>query len=176
MNVRIEKNFVFQAAIHFEGVFMVNTYDMTLLMTVLTEDQLEQNIAIERINFYLIENLEHCIFVNSKEKKAIDKYRKAGMRVIELPEEPFDQIIGIILMLKFDAIMEGRVSVDEIVFGSKLTSNIKFHTLFEEAEALYAGNNWWNTNACAMVNKKDKVVKLFDTHDWKDVGLTWQAS
>lgn len=176
MNVRIEKNFTFQAAIHFEGTFMVNTYDMTLLMTVLTEDQLEQNIAIERINFYIIENLEHSIFVDSKQKKAIEKYRKAGMKVIELPEEPYDQIIGIVLMLKFDAIMEGRVSLDETVFGSKLTSNIKFHTLFEEAEALYAGNNWWNNNSCAITTKKEKVVKLFDTTDWKDVGLTWQAN
>lgn len=177
MNVRIEKSFVFQAAIHFEGTFMVNTYDMNLLMTVLTEDQWEQKIAIERINFYILENLEHNIFVHNKDKKAIDKYRKAGLKVIELPEEPFDQIIGIVLMLKFDAIMEGRVAVDEIVFGSKLTSNIKFHTLFEEAEATYAGNNWWNNNSCVITTtKKDKVVKLFDTNDWKDVGLTWKAS
>lgn len=98
------------------------------------------------------------------------------MRVIELPEEPYDQIIGIVLMLKFDAIMEGRVGVDEIIFGSKLTSDIKFHTLFEEAEATYGGRDWWNNNTCAISNKKDKVVKLFDTHDWKDVGLTWTAS
>jgi hypothetical protein len=146
------------------------------MMTVLTENQYEQNVAIERINFYCIENLEHCIFVDSKQKKAIDKYKKAGLKVIELPEEPYDQIISLILMLKFDAIMEGRVGVDEMIFGSKLTSNIKFHTLFEEAEAMYGGSNWWNQNTCAMLSKKDKVVKLSDVVDWKDVGLTWKAS
>lgn len=163
------------SAVDFEDMFMMNLYDMTLFMSVQTESQLEQNIAVERINYYLLENIEDSIFVGQNKKKKISNYTKAGLKVVELPEEPYDQIIALVLMLKLDAIMEGRIRVDEIIFGSKLTSGIKFHCLFEEAQSLYSGNNWWNTSSCALKPKKDKVVKLFDTHDWKDVGLTWQA-
>jgi hypothetical protein len=179
MSIKIQKDFVFESAIHFEGSFLINFYELTLHMTVDTDDMREQNIALERINYFLANHIENHIWVSSEEKKAIEAYQKANISVLEIPEEPFDQIVGMILLLKINAITEGKISVTNIIFGSKLTNNIKFDTSVEEAEALFAGKFWWNTSSPSTVarhiNKKEKVVKLVYEDNWNEFGLSWKA-
>jgi hypothetical protein len=119
MSIKIQKDFVFESAIHFEGSFLINFYELTLHMTVDTDDMREQNIALERINYFLANHIENHIWVSSEEKKAIEAYQKANISVLEIPEEPFDQIVGMILLLKINAITEGKISVTNIIFGSK---------------------------------------------------------
>lgn len=174
---KIQKDFVFESAIHFNEKFMINFYELTLFMEVITDNQYEQNIAIERINYFLSSIIDNCIFVNEKEKKIIENYEKAGIRVITLPEDPYDQIIGLLLILKLNSIMENKISINEIIFQSKLTAGIKFHTLSEEAEE-YRNQLWWTENSPdykeTKKSKKDKVVKLFERDTWSELGLSWK--
>jgi hypothetical protein len=174
MTAKIEKEFEFLSAIHFEGNFLINNYSLTLFMTVETERQYEQLIAIERANYFLNSYVDSAIFVQDTEKKAIEKYEKAGMNVLVIPEEPYDQIIGLVLLSKINAIMEDRLIITGITFTSKLASEIKFHTPIEEIEE-FAGNYWWNdpTLRTKNIDKKDKVVKLHD-NNWAELGLTWE--
>jgi hypothetical protein len=178
MSTTIEKEFVFESAIHFEDKFLINFFELTLIMSVETDNQKEQNIAIERINYFLASYIDNSIFVNEKDKEAIELYEKAGIRVLTLPEDPYDQIIGLILLLKLNAIMEDRIVITDIIFHSKLTSGIKFHSNIEETED-FKGNHWWNDSSTAIKvtktkNKKDKIVKLFDNDEWAEVGLFWK--
>jgi hypothetical protein len=178
MNVRIEKDFIFDAAMHFENNFLINNYYLNLSMTVLTDSTYEQNIAIERINYFLNNCIENSIFVSSAESKNIEYYEKAGLTVLKLPEEPYDQIIACVLMLKLNSIMEEKIHVDKIVFGSKLTAGIKFNIEYDETEEFAEINDWWNDPSTSTENnqnrKKDKVVKLFEKDDWKELGLLWK--
>ena len=179
MLTRIQKEFTFQTAVHFEGSFMVNFYEMLALIDVETLDPKEQNVAIERMTFFLSQQIENVIFVNEKEVEAIKKYREAGIKVAEVPDEPYDQIVGLVLINKCNSIMEGRLYVNEIIFGSKLSNLIKFSISGESAEAEFPGKFWYNDNSpnVSAKNKKDKIVKLFDDHQtsWKELELTWKA-
>jgi len=173
---KIQKDYVFECAIHFEDKFMINFYETTLFMEVVTDNQYEQNIAIERINYYISNIIDNSIFVNEEDKKVITNYENAGIRVISLPEDPYDQIIGLLLMLKLNAIMENKIVINEIMFQSKLTAGIKFHTFIEETED-YLGKHWWTDKSPSYKipsNKKEKVVKLFDEDTWTSLGLTWK--
>jgi len=180
MGIKIQKDFVFESAIHFEGKFLINLYELTLHMEVVTDNMREQNIAIERINYFIANNIENHIWISKDDTKYIENYDKAGIPVLVIPEEPFDQIIGMILLLKLNAIMEEKLHITNIIFGSKLTNNIKFDTSDEEAESLFSGKNWWNnsttnTNYISSNSKKDKVVKLFTNNtDWNELGLSWE--
>lgn len=165
-------------AVHFNGKYMVNLYEMSAMMNINSTDPNDQNIAVERITHFIGSTIEDCIFVCDKEKEAIENYKKAGIKVCTIPEEPFDQIIGLILINKCNAIMENKIVMTDAVFGSKLSNLIKFELSNETAEAEFGGNHWWNLpTLCTEVkkNKKDKIVNLFDhkSEDWAELELTW---
>lgn len=178
-NSIIHKNFTFQTAIHFNGKFIVNLYEMDAKMEIFTEDTREQNIAVERTIHFLSSSIEDCLFISSEETEAINKYTAAGIKVCVLPEEPYDQIVGLILMNKCNAIMENKVVMTEIIFGSKLSNLIKFELNHEVAKTEFNDKKWYNDPTLRMTNKsnkKEKIVNLLDHKgcDWEDLDLTWK--
>ena len=176
MSARIEKDFEFLAGVYFEKTYMMNLYNMSLYMDIHTDNDKEQLTAMERLHYFLQNFIEHSVFVNQSEKSQIALLEKAGLTVLTLPEDPYDQIIGLLLMLKLNAIMENKIVINEIMFQSKLTAGIKFHTFIEETED-YLGKHWWTDKSPSYKipsNKKEKVVKLFDEDTWTSLGLTWK--
>lgn len=180
MSTRIEKDFFFQAAVRFEENFYINLYDFTLSMLVETENIREQNIAIERLDYFIHSVLENSVFVCKQETKAIDAYEKAGIKVCTTPEEPYDQIISFIILLKLNAIMENKLYITDMIFGSKLSDGIKFSVVPEIASNIFKEDAWYNS-PCSNIKSiekttksKDKVVKLFQYNDWADIGLSWK--
>jgi hypothetical protein len=81
---KIEREFA-SAGVYFEGEFLVTLYQLSLKMEVNTESIKEQNIAMERIHYFLCECLGNCIFVQDTEKKVIEKYTNADIKVCTLP-------------------------------------------------------------------------------------------
>ncbi len=189
MNSRIEKDFYFQAALHFEGQFYVNSYDLTLSMLVETDSIREQNIAMERVIHFLTSVVQNSILVKStknnteEEVKTLEKYKDAGIRVCELPEEPYDQIFGMALMQKLNTIMEGRIKITDMIIGSVLSDDVRFTIVSEVAEVVLMGGHWWNKPTICLneeemvaseIKTKGNIVKLFDDTDWVDLGLSWK--
>ena len=180
LHSKVQKSFTFLAAIHFEDQFMTNLYEMDAKFDIYTEDAREQNIAIERANYFLTASIENCLFISVDEKDMINKYNAAGIKVCTIPEDPYDQIIGMILLNKCNALMEGKIIMSEILFGSKLSNLIKFELNHEVAAAEFNGKHWYNDPTLVMsdkFSKKDKIVNLFDhkCDSWEDLGLTWEA-
>ena len=177
MSTRIERDFTFQAAVHFEEVFTMNIYEIGLAMIVDTDSIVEQNIAMDRIKHFLSECLENSVFVHIDEKKAVDKYSAADIKVCTLPEEPYDQIITLLLLLKLNAITEGRLHITDIVLKSVLSDGVKFSYDIESALSnSFDSKGWWNDSSSSIstkIPKKDKVVKITKNTDWDSFGLEW---
>ena len=150
-------------------------------MDVETESIREQNVAMERIKYFLHNCLDSSIFILDSEKKVIEKYMTAGLKVCLLPEEPYDQIITTMLLVKLNAIVEGRLSITNIVLGSKLSDDIKFDCSYDTPLGPFSKNGWWSTATTHIIdaqknhNKKEKIVKLIKPvcADWDDVDLMW---
>jgi hypothetical protein len=177
---RIDRDFTFQAAVHFEGKFILNYYDVTLSMDVQTESIKEQNIAMDRILYFLSESLSNSVFIHDQETKMIEKYNQAGIKTCILPEEPYDQIITVLLLMKFNAITEGKLLVTDIALISVLSDQVRFLYDLETANSHPFGKGWWSeptTSISDIVkhNKKDKIVKLVKSCDWSNIGLDWNA-
>ena len=126
MGTRISRDFNFLSAVHFEKNFLLNNFSISLTFTVETDSIFEQNIAMDRIKFFINQQLENCIFVQDTETKAIEKYQDAGLKVCCLPDEPYDQIITIILLYKINAICEGRLVATDIQLNSILSDDVGF--------------------------------------------------
>ena len=134
MSTRIERDFSFQAGVHFEGSFIMNIYNLTLAMEVETESITEQNIAMDRIIYFLEDSLANSVFVQTSDKKAIEKYTQADIKVCTVPEEPYDQIITMLLILKLNNITEGRLNITDIFLESELSDSVRFKQVIEQSE------------------------------------------
>jgi len=179
MNSRIEKDLYFLAAIDVAGQFWVNAYDMTLSMIVETTNEPDAHIAIERISYYIEHVIQNSILIDGSDIDCVEKYRDAGINTCETPGEPHDQVVASILMLKLNAIMEGRISITDIVLASKLNGGLRYNVVNEVAEEFYSGNNWWNTADISIGNMPEEadttnVVKLFDDDEWLALELGWK--
>jgi hypothetical protein len=180
---RIEREFAFQAAVHFEGNFLMTVYELVLYMEVDTASIKEQNIAMDRITYFLDECLSNSVFVEAADKKAIEKYLQADIKVATLPEEPYDQIITILLLSKLNAITEGKLQVNSISLRSGLSDDVKFLYSIYEIENTgnpFRNKGWWSDSSTLISdinksNKKDKIVRLVKQNcDWANVGLDWE--
>ena len=182
MNTRIERDFVFDCAIHFAKGFYINSYDLTLSMLIETESIREQNIALDRLMHFMSVVLNSSVFVEQNDTTVIKKYKDAGIQVCTLPEEPYDQIVALVLLVKLNAIAEGRLKITDLTLSSNLSDGVRFCTVSEVAENFIDSSSpdlWWNAPTlcvehCVKDDDDDKVVKLFGQTGWAEFGLEWK--
>lgn len=177
MSTRIEKEFVIGAGIHINDTFLINQYIINLSMMVETDIVREQSIAMDRIEYFLHHVFENSILLSDKESEVIEKYKLANLQTILLPDDPYDQIIGMVLLLKMNSILEGRLVITDLTIESKCSEGVRFHIISEIAETLYGDEGWWTVNSLRINDlenlKENKVVKLFE-NEWASLGLTWK--
>lgn len=181
MNTRIEKDFFCQAAVHYNGKFHTNTYSITLSILVEEcEDADEPNIAMERVVYFIDNYIQSSILISTDETSSIEKYKDAGIRICELPEEPHDQVFAAVLLLKLNSIMEGRMKITDLLIGSAMSDGIRYNIVSEVAESTLSGNYWWNKICLATSNDYNEfagnVVKLFEDDPWIEVGLSFNET
>lgn len=180
MGTRISKHFDFLSAVYFEGQFLINNFDVSLVLSVETDSIYEQNVAMDRIKYFINERLENCTFVQDSETRIIEKYQAAGLKVCTLPEEPYDQIITILLLQKLNAICEGKLIVTSMELESILSDGVGFMYDIDDIESLHQfKNGWWTENSNSIsskvLGKKEKIVRLVKNNDWVSLGLDWKS-
>lgn len=176
MSTRIEKDFTFHSAVHFNEKFYINSFRTTLSIMVESEDVREQNVAMDRLEYFFHEVLNNSLFIDENLTELIKTYKNAGIRVITLPEEPYDQIIGMVLLLKLNSIMEGKMHITDLNISSYLSDDVRFTIVSEIAEHLFDDNEWFHRNSLETENNiqnESKVVKLFEDC-WSELGLNWK--
>ena len=94
-NVRIGYSPTFTAGISLPTGVVMNTFSVDIQLMTTTSDNLDQNIALERIKYVLFEQIADSIILGDKDKKQRTKFADAGFRTIVLPDEPADQLIGL---------------------------------------------------------------------------------
>ena len=182
MTARIARMFEFQAGVQFADEFFMNTYSMDVQFNVETESIREQNIALERIKFFLHEQLEHSVMCISSGEKQIAKFIDAGMKVCTLPEEPYDQVIGIMILTKMNAITEGKLVATDITISSRMSDDVSCLYSVEENAGPFLLKGWWRDSTPSMNDiapkpSSKKVVKLNKPKtSWDDMALGWEEA
>ena len=178
MTARIARSFSFTACVHFNNQFYTNFYDIDLNFVVESDVIHEQNIAMERIKYFIAECMDSALFINQSYTEAIEKYMEAGIRVCTLPEEPYDQIIGIMLLTKLNSITEGRLTVTDISTTSTMSDSVSCQHSIEESTGPFLLKGWWNNSLPDITDvkqKNKKVVKLKKTkNDWDELSLGYK--
>ena len=175
MNVRIAQLLNFNAGTWYDDALEMNEYSIKLWMITNTYDPLEQNIAINRIKHFLYTHIDSTIFVDSEEKSKCVEFIRAGLNVTSMPGSPADQLIGIMLFHKLNAIMEDRIKIVEIEISAN-TGVIYLHSENETSEELILPD-WWLTpdliHCDAELTDSEKVLSITKNNAWRDLGLAW---
>lgn len=181
MTARIHRSFDFHAGVYFDGDFYMNSYDVDITFNVESESIQEQNIALERVKYFLQDCLEHSIFIYEKEDQAINKYLDADLKVCTLPEQPYDQVVGIMLLVKLNAIAEGRLVPTDISIGSRMSDGVSCLHSLEEDTGPFKQRGWWNDSSTKINNhiqksKNKKILKITKYKaEWNDLYLAWPS-
>ena len=176
MNVRLQYTMNFTAGVHYHERMVMNNYMLKVFMITNTAVAENTTIAFERLKYFIAE-LDSTVFVNSEEQLACQQYIDAGIKITTLPVDPVDQIIGVMLFHKLNAIMEDRIIMVETELSSVLgDSMVYIHSENETADNLVIPD-WWMTPDLVHCDTdlidNDKVLAIHQTGAWRELDLGW---
>jgi len=181
MNVRLQRDFEFSAGVYWDDQFLMNEYRVKVDFTTLTEIPQEQTTAFERMRTFIEGVLQDTVFLHYEDHERARTLAGLNIKSAILPAEPFDQIIGIMLFCKLNAIVEGKVEITDVQVCSKAGNWVWFLHAQEESTGPFANENWWHDPSIMTVMKPkpikgDKIVSLEKTPAWAEFGLEFNST
>jgi hypothetical protein len=180
MNVRLKHNMSFTAGVYYGGEMLMNHYTLILHMTTNSTDAVSHNVAFERIKYFVYNCLDSTIFINCEQVEQCQRFISAGLTVTTMPGEPVDQLIGLMLYHKLNAIMEDRIVVDQTEISSIMGENmIYLHSDYEHTD-VPSVPDWWDTadtiHSDYVLLPADKIVTMHVGTVWRELDLSWPES
>jgi|APCry1669188970_1035186.scaffolds.fasta_scaffold00408_8 hypothetical protein len=177
MNVRIKFPINFTAGIFYRDELQMNNYMVTLSMITNSLDGTINNIALDRIKYFIYHEIESSIFINSSDVERCEKFIDAGLKITTIPDAPVDQLIGIMLYYKLSSITEDRILIEEIEISSSIGEGLVYiHGSNENVDGLDIPE-WWKS--CDLIHcdseliEDDEIVTLANVTAWRDLELEW---
>jgi hypothetical protein len=177
MNVRLKYDIHFTAGIFYDGSLRMNNYSLRLWMTTNSENSVDQNISFERIKYFIYTQMDSTIFINSALEDQCQQFINSGLDITTIPADPVDQLIGIMLYYKLNAITENRMIIVETEIASTHGDNMTYlHSDFENTSG-FQRPEWWTTPDLIHSDFKNidsnNVVAMSHTTAWRDINMAW---
>ena len=179
MNVRLYYETAFLAGVYFDDRLQMNSYNVGMNLITCTADSANSNIALERVKTF-VNGLNSTVFINSCWPDHEEIMGQMGIDVTTLPEEPVDQIVGMMLYYKLNAVMEGRMEITQLELSSSLGDGVCYLHDVEDPVGPFHQPGWWydptairtkNTPTDTTIN----IVKI-KHKNWREFGLDWPDS
>ena len=178
MNVRLQYDLDFLAGIYYNERLQLNSYSISMSLLTKTTDAVNTNIAMDRLKLFMHGELANTVFINQALRERAEMLQIMGVNVTTLPEEPVDQIVGMMLYYKLNAIMEGRMTVTRLDLMSALGDSVWYqHDADEDSPGPFRAEGWWHEstvqhNTILESVTADNVVRVIP-NAWHELGLIW---
>ena len=178
MNVRLEYDMHWRAGIWFENCLQINSYDIELAIITNTANADDHVISLNRLNHFIYNEMANTVYIHQDDTAQIQALTGAGIKVTTLPEQPIDQIIGIALYSKLNAILQERMFVTGVTIQSDLGDNVRYLHSDRESVGPLSQEGWWydaspvHSDFKSSASRK-QVVKLNRTMTWQDLEMEW---
>lgn len=177
MNVNLQYDTDFLAGIYYDDSLQLNSYSISMHMVTQSKDAAVTNIAMERLKAFVQTELSNVVFINQTNDSMAETLYSAGCNICTLPEEPVDQIVGMMLYCKLNAIMEGQMIIDNLDISSVLGDSVWYQHYEEDSVGPFSADGWWYKNSTQkdtleLEDAADNVVKVQST-GWNEYGLDW---
>lgn len=180
MNARLKKSFGFYTGMVYDRRFMVNHYNVDLDLLTVSRDHEQQNIAYDRVKHWFFEIMDDSLLISQKDPD-LQSWAATGARIIAMPDEPVDQLLGIMLYLKLNSIMENRMVVTDVeIWSTQGDSTSYLHSVGEGVGESFSQDGWWVDSRPIWMYQKPrdqgKIVSMDRLAEWKDFDLDWERS
>ena len=177
MNVSLKINLEFPAGIYFQDTLRLNRYSVALELCTTTTDHEQINVAMDRIKAFVYSELADTVFINQQDAERANILDVMGVNVTTLPEDPIDQIVGLMLYCKLNAVMEGRMVVDNLDISSFIGDDVTYMHNTGDSIGPFEQNGWWyNTDTghseLSGIETDQNVVHV-SNHSWNKYNLNW---
>ena len=177
MNVRLQYDVEFPAGVYFNESLELNTYSVSMSMITSGKDAAHINIAMERLRMFINNELANVVFIHRIHAEQAEMLYALGVNICTLPEEPVDQIVGLMLYCKLNAIMESQLVITSLDIKSSLGDDVWYQHDEEESLGPFSQDGWWHRNSIQKETldldpTPENVVKVVST-GWKEYGLEW---
>lgn len=178
MNVRLQYDLDFVAGVYLHDKLWFNNYSLVINLLTQTKSSVNSNIAMERLKSFVCHELSHTVFLGPADHHRADHLMSLGIDVTTLPEEPMDQIVGLMLFTKLNAVMEGRMLITDLDIQSTLSDNVWYMHNEDEPLGPFAQDGWWqqaNRQHNHLTSVDHNVVKV-SAAGWNEWDLLWPES
>jgi hypothetical protein len=177
MNVRLQYDLDFLAGVYYEDQLQMNRYTVSLNLLTKSKDSASTNIALDRVKAFVHGALESTVFINQANVERAEFMQMIGINVTTLPQEPVDQIVGMMLYYKLNAVMEDRMTVTGLDIASSLGDNVWYQHDEEDLSGPFAGEGWWHQASMQHESvernpETGNIVKVMST-GWYELNLEW---
>ncbi len=177
MNVRLQYDLDFMAGIYYENQLQLNHYNVGIQLLTQVSNSVEINIAMELVKAFVYAELCDTVFFGPQDIEKADMFQMMGVNVTTLPDQPVDQIIGIMLYCKLNAIMQDRMIITKLDIQSYLGDSVWYSHDEEDSIGLFSQDGWWHKESCQhsstdIISTTEKVVKVVN-QGWHEYGLDW---
>jgi hypothetical protein len=180
MNVKIGYTSHFIAGVWWDDHLIMSTYTATFKMITATDNPVDTNTALDRLKYIVEEHLPDSVFIKETNTEQIARLQAAGIKTVVIPEEPVDQIIGMMLYSKIGAVMDGRIVLRSVMLSSTAGDDVIYEHDLSESTAPFDEPGWWiqPTPICESETRYDNETNLFvlsSANQWRDLGLEWSS-
>lgn len=180
MNVRLQWDTDFLAGVYYQDQLQLNSYSVSCHLQTGTSDSASINVAMDRLRYFIHGVLEHAVFMrcdDSSTSEQAEMLNIMGINIVPLPQEPVDQIIGMMLYYKLNAVMEGRIVLTGIDINSSLGSEVWYCHDMEDDPGPFRSQGWWHNNAALPTlglsdNQDGKMLRVIPK-GWHELELAW---
>lgn len=166
-NCNWKTNFTCMVAI--EGFLVINHYDLTMHFSVQDPDPVLQNVAFDRIKFWINNILGNSIMLCDENPKYAQLRELHQNNFIELPVDPADYYLVQAIWCKLNKITNGVIGVSEIEITSDMSDGVCFVADGNEIEIL--DREGYPKNKCWWHSETPKTNMQQDYIPWKQFGL-----
>lgn len=180
MNVRLRKIYNWTSGLIWDDEFMINHYTATLDIVTQTQDPEMQNTAYQRMNYWIYQVMQDAVLIGSDSER-LSAYQATGQRLIVLPDAAVDQLVGMMLFCKINAMMEQRMHITDLEISSRVGDEMSYLHSAEENLGPFSHAGWWHDHgpkwSDAKARKtKHNVIAINRAPEWKDLDLEWNPT
>ena len=177
MNVRLQKTLHFTAGVWYDNSLQMNNYVARIHLYTNTTDPVSQNTAFERLKYFVYYELDSSILLDLALSEPCSQFVSAGLKITTMPGAPVDQLVGIMLYYKLNAIMEQRLIITDVEISSSMGENLTYLHDEDENTDDIAKPKWWTNPDLSHFDLdlalSGKVVAINRVRTWRELELDW---